>query len=127
MEHRLQNAGSYEDRLRIIQESVPGCQITLAHVISNPKPVIYEKLGLDPKGDYGSASIGIMTMSPGEMAIIGGDIATKASNISIGFIDRFSGSLIITGTTSNVEATLKAVLSYAEYTLHFAVCPITRT
>lgn len=127
MEHRMQNTGSYEDRLRIIQESVPGCQITLAHVIANPKPVIYEKLGLDPNEDYGSASIGIMTMSPGEMAIIGGDIATKASNISIGFIDRFSGSLIITGTTSNVEATLKAVLNYAEYTLHFAVCPITRT
>lgn len=127
MEHRLQSAGSYEDRLRIIQESVPGRQITLAHVIANPKPVIYEKLGLDPSTDYGSASIGILTMSPGEMAIIGGDIATKASNINIGFIDRFSGSLIITGTTSNVEATLKAVLSYAEHTLGFAVCPVTRT
>lgn len=127
MEHISQGVGSNEDRLRIIQESVPGCQVTLAHVIANPKPVIYEKLGLDPNEDFRSASIGIMTMSPGEMAIIGGDIATKASNISIGFIDRFSGSLIITGTTSNVEATLKAVLNYAEHTLRFAVCPITRT
>ena len=35
-----------EGRLRIIQETVPGRQITLAHVITSPKPIVYRKLGL---------------------------------------------------------------------------------
>ena len=36
-----------EGRLRIIQETVPGRQITLAHVITSPKPIVYRKLGLN--------------------------------------------------------------------------------
>lgn len=40
--------GSQNDLMRIIQESVPGKQITMAHIISSPDPVIYKKLGLDP-------------------------------------------------------------------------------
>ena len=40
-----------EGRLRIIQETVPGRQITLAHVITSPKPIVYRKLGLNPDID----------------------------------------------------------------------------
>ena len=40
------------DKLRIIQELVPGKQITLAHVIANPDPIMYHKLGLNPETDY---------------------------------------------------------------------------
>ena len=87
---------SLEDRMRIIQEIVPGKQITLAHVIANPDKVLYKKLGLDPKIDYTKSAIGIVTMSPAETSIIAGDIALKAAGIEIGFIDRFSGTLIIT-------------------------------
>ena len=36
-----------DGKARIIQELVPGKQITLAHVIANPDPVLYQKLGLD--------------------------------------------------------------------------------
>ena len=32
--------GSQNDLMRIIQESVPGKQITMAHIISSPDPVI---------------------------------------------------------------------------------------
>ena len=39
------------DKLRIIQELVPGRQVTLAHLIANPDPVLYQKLGLDPSVD----------------------------------------------------------------------------
>ena len=94
---------SLEDRMRIIQEIVPGKQITLAHVIANPDKVLYKKLGLDPKIDYTKSAIGIVTMSPAETSIIAGDIALKAAGIEIGFIDRFSGTLIITGTISEVD------------------------
>ena len=117
----------YQDKMRIIQELVPGKQITLAHIIANPDNILYKKLGLDPEVDYARSAIGIMTMSPAETAIIAGDIATKASGAHIGFVDRFSGTLIVTGTVSEVEASLKAVCEYCEETLRFNVCPVTRT
>ena len=47
-----------------------------------------------------------MTVSPAETAIIMGDLAIKSSGVDIGFVDRFSGSLIVTGTVSEVEACL---------------------
>ena len=37
-----------ENKQRIIQELVPGKQITLAHIIANPDPILYQKLGLNP-------------------------------------------------------------------------------
>ena len=117
----------FNDKMRIIQELVPGKQITLAHIIANPDNILYKKLGLDPEVDYARSAIGIMTMSPAETAIIAGDIATKASGARIGFVDRFSGTLIVTGTVSEVEASLKAVCEYCQETLRFNVCPVTRT
>lgn len=115
------------DKLRIIQELVPGKQITLAHVIANPDKILYKKLGLDPAIDYAKAAIGIITMSPSETAIISADIALKASGAEIGFVDRFSGTLIVTGTVSEVDAALVAVTDYARDVLGFTVCPITKT
>ena len=116
-----------DGKTRIIQEIVPGKQITLAHVIANPDPVLYQKLGLDPAGDYSSSAIGIITMSPAETAIIAGDIATKASGAELGFVDRFSGTLIVTGSVSQVNEAVKAVADYAAEVLKFTVCPITKT
>ena len=52
-----------DGKQRIVQELVPGRQITLAHIIANPDPILYEKLGLDPRIDYGNAAIGITTIS----------------------------------------------------------------
>ncbi len=117
----------FEDGARIIQEYVPGRQITLAHIIASPDPVLYEKLGLDPKLDCERGAIGITTVTPSESAIIMADVAMKASGIQLGFVDRFSGSLIITGTVSEVQAALDAVSSYVHEKLGYAVCEITKT
>ena len=103
---------SAENKARIIQEIVPGKQITLAHIIANPDKVLYYKLGLDPAEEH-SGAIGILTLSPSETAIIAGDIAIKASGVELGFVDRFSGTVIVTGTVSQVEAALNAVTEYA--------------
>lgn len=118
---------SPETKQRIVQELVPGKQITLAHIIANPDRILYEKLGLDPAVDYAKSAIGVLTVSPAETAIIIADIAMKASGIELGFVDRFSGSLIITGTVSEVEASVQAILEYADETLHYTICGITRT
>ena len=117
----------YENKQRIIQELVPGKQITLAHIIANPDEILYTKLGLDPAVEYSKSAIGILTLSPAETAIIAGDIAIKASGVQLGFVDRFSGTVIITGSYSEVDASLRAITEYAEQTLGFTVCKITKT
>ena len=116
-----------KEKMRIVQELVPGKQITLAHIIANPDAILYKKLGLDPAVEYSKSAIGIVTMSPAETAIIAGDIALKSSGIELGFVDRFSGTLIVTGTVSDVQASLVALTDYCRETLGFAVCPITKT
>ena len=93
---------SGEQKMRIVQELVPGKQVTLAHVIASPDPVVYRKLGLDPQLDYQRAAIGILSMSPAEISVIAGDLAVKSANIDLGFIDRFSGTLIFTGRGAEV-------------------------
>lgn len=118
---------SEDVKQRIIQELVPGKQISLAHIIANPDDILYKKLGLDPSVEYSRSAIGILTVSPAETAIIMADIAIKASGVDLGFVDRFSGSLIITGTVSEVEASVNAILDYVSEKLGFVICPITRT
>lgn len=118
---------SFQDKMRIVQELVPGKQITIAHIIANPDDILYKKLGLDPAIDYSKSAIGIVTMSPSETAIIAGDIAIKSSGVELGFVDRFSGTLIVTGSISDVSASLTALVEYCEQKLGFTVCPITKT
>lgn len=116
-----------KQQTRIVQELVPGKEITIAHLIANPDASLYEKLGLDPSVEYNKAAIGILTISPAETAIIAADIATKAAGIELGFVDRFSGTLIVNGTVSETEAAMVAVLEYVSKKMGFSVCPITRT
>ncbi len=123
----MNNDLSFQDKMRIVQELVPGKQITIAHIIANPDDILYKKLGLDPSVDYSKSAIGIVTMSPAETAIIAGDIAIKSSGAELGFVDRFSGTLIVTGSISDVSASLQALVEYCAETLGFTVCPITKT
>ena len=116
-----------EEKVRIIQELVPGKQITIAHLIANPDESLYEKLGLNPNMDYSKSAIGIITISLAETAVIAADIAVKSAGVELGFVDRFSGTLIVTGTISETESSLKAILDYVEEKMGFTVCGITRT
>ncbi len=107
---------------RVIEESVPGKQVTIAHVIAKPMPDIYERLGIDDEG-----AIGILTLSPYETAIIAADVATKTADVQIGFLDRFTGSVVITGDVQAVETALNAVNDTLKNLLGFMTAPITRT
>ncbi|TFH94266.1 BMC domain-containing protein [Porphyromonas levii] len=107
---------------RVIQETVPGKQITIAHIIASPMSDIYDRLGIDEKG-----AIGILTLSPFETAIIAADIATKASNVEIGLLDRFTGSVVINGDVQSVETAIVAVNDTLSKMLGFTPAPITRT
>lgn len=113
-----------EAKQRMIQEYVPGRQVTLAHVIANPQDELARKVGLtNEKVD----AIGILTITPGEAAIIAGDLATKSAAIEIGFVDRFSGSVILNGDVSSVEAAISNIVDYFKNVLRFSVTEITRS
>lgn len=107
---------------RIIQEYVPGKQVTLAHVLANPSEDLCRKVGVEH-----AEAIGILTLTPGETAIIAGDVATKAAAVEIGFLDRFSGALVVTGTIGDVDEAIKAVLISLKTVLDYSVCSETRT
>lgn len=111
-----------EQKQRVIQEYVPGKQLTLAHVIANPDPVLYTKLGIEER-----SAIGILTLTPTETAIIAADIATKAASVGIGYLDRFTGSLVLTGEVAAVEMAIEAVNAFLLDKLKFTTAPITRS
>jgi len=110
------------ERNRVIQEYVPGKQVTLAHIIANPDPSLLSKLGLQEAG-----AIGILTLTPTETTMIAADIATKAAAVKIGFLDRFTGTLVVTGSVAEVDAALAAINRYLGETLGFTVAAVTRT
>ncbi|MDR1903329.1 MAG: BMC domain-containing protein [Treponema sp.] len=112
------------EKQRIIQEFVPGKQVTLAHLIANPNTDLYKKLGAV---DVHSGALGIMTITPGEGAIIGADIAVKAAEVSLVFVDRFSGSLLLNGDVASVEAALREALNVLSNILQFTPTDITRS
>ena len=101
-------ANDHVEHIRIVQETVAGKEITFAHVMGGPAPVIYQKLGLNPQVDYRSSAIGIMNMTPPESA------------------DRFTGTLIITGEISDVMSAMTEVVDYFRDTLGYVVCKITK-
>lgn len=113
-----------EEKQRIIQEFVPGKQVTLAHVIANPVSELYKKLGIT--GEHIGA-IGILTITPSEGAIIAADVATKAAAVNIAFVDRFSGSVVISGDVESVEAALTDVIRVLGGLLGFTDVAITKT
>lgn len=112
------------EKVRMIQEYVPGKQVTLAHLIAHPNIDIYKKLGLNVENKN---AIGILTITPGEAAIIAADIATKNGAIEIGFLDRFSGTLVITGDVSSIESSLISIMDYLNKELKFSITNISRS
>ena len=119
-------ADEHKDQIRIVQETVAGKEITFAHIMGGPAPIIYQKLGLNPQVDYGSSAIGIMNMTPSESAVIASDIAVKSGNVYLGFADRFTGTLIITGEISDVQTAMEEIVDYFRDTLGYVVCNITK-
>ena len=112
-----------EIKQRIIQEHVPGKQITLAHVISNPQPELFTALDLGK--EHGNA-IGILNITPCEGVIIAADVATKAVAVNIAFLDRSNGSLIITGDVSSVETAIQEIINYFTAKLNYDCVAMTQ-
>ena len=65
-------------------------------------------------------------MTPSESAVIASDIAVKGGNVYLGFADRFTGTMIITGEISDVMSAMTEVVDYFRDTLGYVVCNITK-
>jgi ethanolamine utilization protein EutS len=111
-----------EIKQRIIQESVPGKQVTLCHLIAHANPSVAEKLGFK-----GETSAGVMTITPYEAVIIAADKAAKAADIHLVVVDRFTGSLLFTGSVSAVESALIEANRFLSDVLSFDSMGLTRS
>lgn len=110
------------EKQRIVQESVPGKQVTLCHLIAHPDMNLADKLGL-----HEEEAIGIMTITPYEAAIIAADCAIKAAEIRLEVVDRFTGSLVITGNVSALETALMAANLFLSEILGFEIADLTNS
>ena len=107
---------------------MPGRSIDFAHVISPSDAVVYQNLalniGVHEGEDHTGQSIGIVRVTPWEAVVVATDVAVKAADVEVGFMDRFSGALIILGGLSQVMTAVEEVVKYFRDELHFDVCEI---
>ena len=68
-----------------------------------------------------------MRVTPWEAIVVVTDVAVKAAHVEVGFMDRFSGALIITGGFSQVMTAVEEVVRFFRDELHFDVCKIHRS
>lgn len=119
-------------RLRMTRVRVPGKEVCLAHVISSPsEECIYQNLGLHIGVHEGEnhmgESIGMVRFTPWEAVVAAADVALKAADVQIGFMDRFCGSLILTGRLTSVQTAVEEVVRFFRDELGFRACEVHRS
>ncbi len=114
--------------LRMTRLRIPGKEVCLAHVLTPSDKSIYHNLGLHigvhEGEDHSGESIGMIRFTPWEAVVAAADIAVKAADVQIGFMDRFCGSLILTGGLSQVETSVKEVVRFFDEELGFKTCEV---
>ena len=115
-------------KLRMTRVRVPGKSIDFAHVFTPSDSVVYKNLALDigvhEGEDHTGQSIGIIRMTPWEAVVVATDVAVKAADVEVGFMDRFGGALIILGGLSQVLTAIEEVVRFFRDELNFDVCKI---
>ena len=118
-------------RLRITRLRVPGKEVCLAHIISVSQTCVYQNLGLHigvhEGEDHTGESIGLIRFTPWEAVVVAADVAMKSADVQIGFMDRFCGSLILTGGLSEVQTAVEEVVRFFQEVLGFQTCEIHRS
>ncbi len=115
-------------RLRLTRVRVPGKEVCLAHIINPSQTCIYQNLalhiGVHEGEDHTGETIGLIRFTPWEAVVVAADIAVKSADVQIGFMDRFCGSLILTGGLSQVATAVETVVKVFGEELGFQTCPI---
>ena len=124
---------SYEElkgeELRLVRVKVVGREVSLAQLIGVSDRQIYRNLGLHIGThlgeDHTGESIGILHITPWEATVTAADIAMKSGSVELGFLDRFSGAVILLGDRAEVKSALEQVLTFFRDELGFPVCELT--
>ena len=115
-------------KLRMTRVRVPGKSIDFAHVFTPSDPSVYQNLalhiGVHEGEDHTGESIGIIRITPWEAIVVATDVAVQAADVEVGFMDRFSGALIILGGLSQVLTAIEEVVRFFRDELNFNVCEI---
>ena len=115
-------------KLRMTRVRVPGKEVCLAHIINTSQTPVYQNLGLHigvhEGEDHTGESIGLIRFTPWEAVVVAADIAVKSANVEIGFMDRFSGSLILTGCLTEVQTAVEEVVKFFREVLGFKTCAV---
>ena len=118
-------------RLCLTRVRVPGKEVCMAHIISPSHACIYQNLalhiGVHEGEDHTGESVGMIRFTPWEAVVAAADIAVKSADVQIGFMDRFCGSLIITGGLSQVQTAVEEVVRVFRDELGFSTCPVHRS
>lgn len=56
--------------------------------------------------------------------MVAADVAMKSADVQIGFMDRFCGSLILTGGLTEVQTAVEEVVKFFDQVLGFKTCPV---
>ena len=114
--------------LRMTRVRVPGKEVCLAHVINPSDESVYKNLGLHigvhEGEDHTGEAIGMIRFTPWEAVVAATDIALKAANVEVGFMDRFCGSLIILGKLTEVTTAVEEVVRVFGEDLGFETCEV---
>ena len=115
-------------KLRLTRVRVPGKEVCLAHIITPSDECIYQNLalhiGVHEGENHTGEAIGMVRFTPWEAVVVAADVAMKSADVTLCFMDRFCGSLIISGGLSEVQTAVESVVKFFDKELGFAVCRI---
>ena len=118
-------------KLRMTRVRVPGKEVCLAHVLNPSQACIYQNLGLHigvhEGEDHTGDAVGMIRFTPWEAVVVAADVAMKSADVQIGFMDRFCGSLILTGGLTEVQRAVEEVVRFFSEVLGFKTCAIHRS
>ena len=117
-------------RLRMTRVRVPAKEVCLAHVLNPSEERIYQNLalhiGVHEGEDHTGEALGLVRFTPWEAVVVAADVAVKSADVQIMFMDRFCGSLIVSGKIAEVQTAVESVVKYFGE-LGFGTCTINRS
>ena len=103
-------------RLRMTRLRVPAKEVCLAHILNPSEERIYHNLalhiGVHEGEDHTGEALGLIRFTPWEAVVVAADVAIKSADVEICFMDRFCGSLILSGRLSEVQTAVESVVKY---------------
>ena len=117
-------------RLRMTRVRVPAKEVCLAHILNPSEECIYHNLalhiGVHEGEDHTGEALGLVRFTPWEAVVVAADVAVKSADVQICFMDRFCGSLIVSGKLTEVQTAVESVVKYFGE-IGFSTCKVHRS